>query len=109
MAELIGDRSGDLKAPEGGDWDVCIDNPTSLPAWVRDAASVLKRWRRKPDSNFSSLSRQFLRAGGAVRGNQMAGPEESFSVPGPLVRIHLPPAVSQQTFGSSQGDAPLFD
>ena len=85
VEELIGDRSGDLKALEGGDWDVCIDNPTSLPAWVRDAASVLKRWRRKPDSNFSFLSRQFLRAGGAVRGNQMAGPEESFSVPGPLV------------------------
>ena len=42
VEELIGDRSGDLKALEGGDWDVCIDNPTSLPAWVRDAASVLK-------------------------------------------------------------------
>ena len=78
VAELIGDGRGDLKAPEGGDWDVCIDNPTSLPAWVRDAASVLKRWRRKPDSNFSSLSRQFLRAGGAVRGNQMAGQRRVF-------------------------------
>jgi 2'-hydroxyisoflavone reductase len=42
VEELTGDRSGDLKALEGGDWDVCIDNPTSLPAWVRDAASVLK-------------------------------------------------------------------
>jgi 2'-hydroxyisoflavone reductase len=42
VEQLIGDRSGDLKALEGGDWDVCIDNPTSLPAWVRDAASVLK-------------------------------------------------------------------
>jgi len=42
VEELIGDRSGDLKALEGRDWDVCIDNPTSLPAWVRDAASVLK-------------------------------------------------------------------
>src|SRR5262249_18985709 len=27
---------------EGRDWDVCIDNPTSLPVWVRDAARVLK-------------------------------------------------------------------
>ena len=42
VEELIGDRSGNLKALEGRDWDVCIDNPTSLPAWVRDAASVLK-------------------------------------------------------------------
>jgi 2'-hydroxyisoflavone reductase len=42
VEELIGDRGGDLKALEGGDWNVCLDNPTSLPAWVRDAASVLK-------------------------------------------------------------------
>jgi 2'-hydroxyisoflavone reductase len=42
VEELIGDRRGDLKALEGGNWDVCIDNPTRLPAWVRDAASVLK-------------------------------------------------------------------
>jgi 2'-hydroxyisoflavone reductase len=42
VEELIGDRNSDLKALKGGDWDVCIDNPTSLPAWVRDAASVLK-------------------------------------------------------------------
>jgi 2'-hydroxyisoflavone reductase len=27
---------------EGRDWDVCIDNPTTLPVWVRDAARVLK-------------------------------------------------------------------
>jgi len=34
-----------------------------------------------------------LRAGGAVRGNHMAS-EGSFSVAGPIVRIHLPPVVS---------------
>ena len=42
VEELIGNRDSDLKALEGGDWNVCIDNPTSLPAWVRDAARVLK-------------------------------------------------------------------
>ena len=42
VEELLGDRNGDLKALEGRDWDVCIDNPTSLPVWVRDAANVLK-------------------------------------------------------------------
>ena len=42
VEELLGDRNGDLKALEGRDWDVCIDNPTSLPVWVRDAARVLK-------------------------------------------------------------------
>jgi 2'-hydroxyisoflavone reductase len=42
VEELLGDRNGDLKALEGRDWDVCIDNPTTVPAWVRDAAKVLK-------------------------------------------------------------------
>lgn len=39
---LLGERNGDLKALEGRTWDVCIDNPARLPAWVRDAARVLK-------------------------------------------------------------------
>ncbi len=42
VEELLGDRNGDLKSLEGREWDVCIDNPTSLPVWVRDAARVLK-------------------------------------------------------------------
>lgn len=42
VEELLGDRNGDLKALAGRDWDVCIDNPTTLPAWVRGAAGVLK-------------------------------------------------------------------
>jgi 2'-hydroxyisoflavone reductase len=42
VEELLGDRNGDLKMLEGRDWDVCIDNPTTLPAWVRKAAGVLK-------------------------------------------------------------------
>ncbi len=39
---LIGDRDGDLQALEGRDWDVCIDNSTRLPSWVRSAAGVLR-------------------------------------------------------------------
>lgn len=43
VEELVGDRNtSDLKALEGKAWDVCIDNPTTLPFWVRDAAKVLK-------------------------------------------------------------------
>jgi 2'-hydroxyisoflavone reductase len=43
VVELVGDRnSGDLKALEGGEWDVCIDNPTTLPFWVRDAGRALR-------------------------------------------------------------------
>jgi len=43
VEELVGDRNtGDLGALEGREWDVCIDNPTTLPFWVRDAGRVLK-------------------------------------------------------------------
>lgn len=43
VEELIGDRNtGDLKTLEGRDWDVCIDNPTTLPFWVRDAGQMLR-------------------------------------------------------------------
>jgi 2'-hydroxyisoflavone reductase len=42
VEQLIGDRNGKLDALKGRQWDVVIDNPTTLPAWVRDAAQVLK-------------------------------------------------------------------
>jgi 2'-hydroxyisoflavone reductase len=40
--QLIGDRNGKLDALKGRTWDVVIDNPSSLPVWVRDAAQILK-------------------------------------------------------------------
>jgi 2'-hydroxyisoflavone reductase len=43
VTELTGDRStGDLTALNEGQWDVCIDNPTSVPFWVRDAGKALR-------------------------------------------------------------------
>src|SRR6266568_6186683 len=42
VEQLIGDRNGKLEALKNRQWDVVIDNPTTLPAWVRDAAQVLK-------------------------------------------------------------------
>ncbi|KAF1703411.1 NAD-dependent epimerase/dehydratase family protein [Pseudoxanthomonas suwonensis] len=43
VEQLHGDReTGDLSALRGRRWDVCIDNPTSLPSWVRDAGKVLR-------------------------------------------------------------------
>lgn len=43
VEQLLGDRAeGNLKSLAGRDWDVCIDNPTSTPSWVRDAGKVLK-------------------------------------------------------------------
>jgi 2'-hydroxyisoflavone reductase len=42
VEQLIGDRNtGDLAALAGRDWDVWIDNPTTLPFWVRDAGKAL--------------------------------------------------------------------
>jgi 2'-hydroxyisoflavone reductase len=40
--QLIGDRNGQLDALKGRKWDVVVDNPTTLPVWVRDAAQILK-------------------------------------------------------------------
>ena len=43
VEHLNGDRDkGMLDALKGREWDVCIDNPTSVPFWVRDAAKLLK-------------------------------------------------------------------
>jgi 2'-hydroxyisoflavone reductase len=42
VEQLVGDRNGQLDALKGRKWDVVIDNPTSVPVWVRDAAQVLK-------------------------------------------------------------------
>jgi 2'-hydroxyisoflavone reductase len=42
VEQLVGDRNGQLDALRGRQWDVAIDNPTTVPAWVRDAAQILK-------------------------------------------------------------------
>lgn len=42
VEQLIGDRNGHLDALKDRQWDVAIDNPTTLPAWVRDAGQILK-------------------------------------------------------------------
>src|SRR5213082_1539887 len=42
VEQVIGDRNGQLDALKDRQWDVAIDNPTTLPAWVRDAAQILK-------------------------------------------------------------------
>ena len=43
VTELIGDRNlHRLDALQGKQWDAVIDNPTTLPFWVRDAGEILK-------------------------------------------------------------------
>src|SRR5438105_1527635 len=36
VEQLIGDRNGKLDALKNRHWDGVIDNPTTLPAWLRD-------------------------------------------------------------------------
>jgi nucleoside-diphosphate-sugar epimerase len=40
--ELIGDLNSDTSALKGKQFDVVIDNPTTLPFWVKNAAQYLK-------------------------------------------------------------------
>ena len=42
VEHLEGDRNGKLDALKGRDWDAVIDNPSTLPRWVRDAAQLLR-------------------------------------------------------------------
>jgi len=45
IEERIGDRApvpGNYDALRTGEWDVVIDNPTTRPRWVREAAAALK-------------------------------------------------------------------
>jgi 2'-hydroxyisoflavone reductase len=41
VEQLIGDLNGDVAALKGKKFDVVLDNPTTLPAWVRNAAQHL--------------------------------------------------------------------
>ena len=84
VEELTGDReTGDLKSLEGREWDVCIDNPTSVPSWVRDAGRVLAG-RVKQYLFVSSIS--------AFADNSQPGLDES----APLAR-YTGPDVMQET------------
>jgi 2'-hydroxyisoflavone reductase len=42
VEQLVGDLGADVSALKGRKFDVVIDNPTTLPAWVRNAAQHLK-------------------------------------------------------------------
>src|SRR6202040_2790186 len=42
VEQLVGDRIGKLDALKDRQWDVAIDNPTTLPAWGGDGAQVFK-------------------------------------------------------------------
>jgi 2'-hydroxyisoflavone reductase len=67
VEQLIGDRNGKLDALKNRQWDVVIDNPTTLPAWVRDAAQILK----------GNVDRYVFISTISVYGEVKTGPEEN--------------------------------
>src|SRR5881296_3450328 len=67
VEQLIGDRNGQLDALKNRQWDVAIDNPTTLPAWVRDAAQILK----------GNVGRYVFISTISVYGEPKTGPDEA--------------------------------
>ena len=67
VEQLIGDRNGQLDALKDRQWDVVIDNPTTLPAWVRDAAQILK----------GNVERYVFISTVSVYGEPKTGPDEN--------------------------------
>ncbi|HEY2626162.1 MAG TPA: NAD-dependent epimerase/dehydratase family protein [Candidatus Udaeobacter sp.] len=67
VEQLIGDRNGQLAALKDRQWDVVIDNPTTLPAWVRDAAQILK----------GNVQRYVFISTISVYGEPKTGPDET--------------------------------
>src|SRR5438477_9519662 len=67
VEQLIGDRNGQLDALKGLHWDAAIDNPATLPAWVRDAAQILK----------GNVERYVFISTISVYGEPKTGPEET--------------------------------
>src|SRR6202023_3145914 len=67
VEQLIGDRDGKLDALKDRQWDVVIDNPTTLPAWVRDAAQMLK----------GNVERYVFISTISVYGDVTTGPDEN--------------------------------
>jgi 2'-hydroxyisoflavone reductase len=95
VEELQGDRdTGDLEALRGRRWDVCIDNPTSVPSWVRDIAQVLSG-RVNHYVYISSLS--------ALADNSQPGRTEQAA----LVQ-YTGADVMQETMASLRADMSLF-
>ena len=78
VEELTGDRdTNDYAALKGRSFDVCIDNPTSVPAWVRDVAAVLKG----QIGHYVFVSTISVYAGNDIPGQDETAPREAYTGP----------------------------
>jgi 2'-hydroxyisoflavone reductase len=80
VEQLIGDRNGQLDALKGRQWDVVIDNPTTLPVWVRDAAQILKGNTER----YILISTISVYADNSQPGQDESGPLEKYTGPDPM-------------------------
>ena len=80
VEQLIGDRNGQLDALKGRKWDVVIDNPTTLPVWVRDAAAILKG----NVDRYVFISTISVYADNSKPGSDESGPLEKYSGTDPM-------------------------
>lgn len=89
VTELVGDRNlHQLDALKGKEWDVVIDNPASLPFWVKDVGELLKN-RTKQYVFISTISVY-----------DTSKPQSGISESSPLIEYTKgdPLAVTQQEF-----------
>jgi 2'-hydroxyisoflavone reductase len=90
VTHLVGDLGADVSALQGRDFDVVIDNPTTFPFWVRNAAQYLKGHTR----HYIFISTISVYADNSVKGQD----ESAATLPMPagvdpytLAREHLAP------------------
>lgn len=96
VEELLGDRNtGDLNSLAGREWDVCIDNPTTLPFWVRDAAKVLKG-RVKQYIFVSTIS---VYDANATPGADETAPLAAYKGPDPMAETQATVAKNLELYG----------
>ncbi len=71
VEKLVGDRDNNLTALEGREWDVVIDNSSSVPRWVRQSAGLLKH---------SAGQYIFVSSLSVIADNSIVGADESVAV-----------------------------
>jgi 2'-hydroxyisoflavone reductase len=94
VEQLIGDLNADMSALRGRTFDVVIDNPTTLPAWVRNVAQYMKGNTR----HYIFISTQSV-----YPDNSVPGADESdrlTPLPAGLDPFTVPPADARKYYGA---------
>ncbi len=97
VEELTGDReTGDVAALAGRSFDACIDNPTSVPHWVRDAGAVL----RGNIGHYVFVSTLSVYADTATPGQDESAPRASYAGPDAMAETRASLIADMGLYGS---------